>query len=142
MRRFWNYSVFYGVWIAMIVGETYLWAILGFALGYIVFVVGGLGLAYYHHRKTLDGEKPFGWPLRIAKSISEHYAMRGLLVNTLLNGAPGVSIVETSLGRNWLIIRYRVLLAAFGYATLWFLIHYFRPPSVIPIYWLPSLAAF
>jgi hypothetical protein len=141
MRRLVNYGVFYAVWISMILGETYAWAIAGYAVGYIFFVAGGIYLARFHNRRTEAGESPFGWPLRFARKITIYYPSAGLAVNTLLNGAPGVGLVETSLGCPWRKVRNRAMIAAVGYATLWLIIHYVRPHSAIPIYWYPSPAA-
>ena len=145
MRQIWrrvaNYGVFYSVWIAMIFGETYLWAIAGYLLGFVTFVVGGVMLARYHNGKTLPGEQPIGWPLRLAKWTTFRYPKFGLAVNAFLNGAPGVGIVETALGHPWPKVRTRAIIAAVGYATLWGIIHYLRPHNVAPIYWHPSLVA-
>jgi hypothetical protein len=138
MRRLVNYTVFYGMWIAMIVGETYAWAVMGFALGTVAFSVGGVLLARFHYRRTSPDEQPFGWPLRLGKWITVCNLWLGLLVNTLLNGAPGVGIIESTLGYSWKGMRWRVIVSAVGYAGLWCLIHYLRPPGFIPIYWYPS----
>jgi|GEM_PF-5931035 len=141
MRRFANYAVFYGVWIAMVVGETYAWAILGFVCGYAMFLFGGILLAKYHHHFTQVDEKLFGWPLRFAQKVSHRWPLVGFVLNVMLNGAPGVSFVETARGSNWKQLRPRVYAASGLYATVWLLIHLFRPQLHVPVYWHPSLAA-
>jgi hypothetical protein len=141
MRRFFNYAVFYGIWILMILGETYAWAVLGLALGFVGFTIGGLALALYHHKFTEEGETPFGWPLRLAKWLTRRMPKLGLVTNTFLNGAGGVSIVETSLGSCWKQLRSKAILASVGYATVWCIIHATRPSMGIPVHWYPSLDA-
>jgi hypothetical protein len=125
----------------MIVGETYVWATLGLAIGFVTFVVGGSLLAHFHHRQTTDGEKPFGWPLRFGKWLTERCDVLGLLVNAFLNGAPGVGLIETAMGRPWVRTRRRVWLASLSYAGVWCLIHGLRPAGMVPVHWYPSIDA-
>ena len=141
MSRLANYSVFYVVWIGMIIGETYVWATFGLALGFLVFTIGGVALASFHHIQTKSGEKPLGWPLRFGKWAMSRNTWFGLLVNGALNGAPGVGLVETSLGLPWRSTFKRVMAVAVSYATVWCIINALRPHSVIPVYWYPSLSA-
>ncbi len=148
LRRICNIAVFYLGWIGMILAETYAWAIFGFALGMVIFVTGGVAWAYWHSKNTPVGEldnklsalyAPTLWAGYHATRLHQH---AGLAFNTLLNGSPGVGLVETSMGYSWHEIRSRVWIASSAYAALWCLLHYLRPPLFIPIYWYPSADAF